>query len=66
MTSVFLELVPQFRAILRANTTAFWDTAPCSLVEVDRSFGDVYCLHHNGDETSTRLHGATSQKAIIF
>jgi hypothetical protein len=66
MTSVFLELVPQIRAMLRANTTAFWDTAPCSLVEVDRRFRDAYCLHHNGDETSTRLHEAASQKAIIF
>jgi hypothetical protein len=26
--------------------TALWDTAPCSLVEVDRRFRDAYCLHH--------------------
>jgi hypothetical protein len=25
--------------------TAFWDNAPCSLVEVDRRFRDAYCLH---------------------
>jgi hypothetical protein len=26
--------------------TAFWDIAPCSLVEVGRRFRGVYCLHH--------------------
>jgi hypothetical protein len=64
--------------------TAFWDIAPCSLVEVDRRSRDAYCLHHEGDIssiialtmetvstyksllTSTRLHGALSQKAVIF
>jgi hypothetical protein len=29
--------------------TAFWDIAPCSLVEVDRHFRGAYCLHHQGD-----------------
>jgi hypothetical protein len=28
----------------------FWDTAPCSLVEVDRRSRNAYCLHHKGDE----------------
>jgi hypothetical protein len=27
----------------------FWDVAPCRLVEVDRSFRDVYCLHYHYD-----------------
>jgi hypothetical protein len=27
--------------------TAFWDIAPCSLVEVDRRFTGTYCLHHH-------------------
>jgi hypothetical protein len=31
--------------------TAFWDIAPCSLVEVDRRFRGAYCLHYQGDET---------------
>jgi hypothetical protein len=30
--------------------TAFWDTAPCSLNEVDRRFRSTYCLHLHGDE----------------
>jgi hypothetical protein len=42
----------------------------CSLVEVDRRFTDAYCLQHQGDLqhrcTSTRLHGATSQKGVLF
>jgi hypothetical protein len=28
---------------------AFWDTAPCVLVEADRRFRDAYCLHQQGD-----------------
>jgi hypothetical protein len=56
---------------------AFWDIAPCSLVEIDRRFRGVYCLHQ-GDglwrqyaslkrrSTSVRLHGAVFQKAIIL
>jgi hypothetical protein len=30
--------------------TAFWDVVPRSLVEVDRHFRGVYCLHHQDDE----------------
>jgi hypothetical protein len=26
--------------------TAFWDVAPCCLVDVDRRFRGAYCLHH--------------------
>jgi hypothetical protein len=26
---------------------AFWDTAPCGLVEVDRRFTGAYCHHQN-------------------
>jgi hypothetical protein len=42
---------------------AFWDIAPCSLIEVDLSFrGSI-------SETrpkSARLHGAMSRKAVTF
>jgi hypothetical protein len=31
--------------------TASWDTAPCSLVEVDRRLRGAYYLHHQGDDT---------------
>jgi hypothetical protein len=27
----------------------FWDVEPSSHIEVDRSFGGAYCLHHQGD-----------------
>jgi hypothetical protein len=30
--------------------TAFWDIAPCILVEVDRRFRDVCCHHHQSDD----------------
>jgi hypothetical protein len=56
--------------------TAFWDIAPCSLVEVDQHFRSAYCLHHHPDEGSTHLcnvgllqqdyiYGAISQKSVI-
>jgi hypothetical protein len=37
--------------------TAFWDIAPCSLIEVLPLFRDVYCFHHHrpGDWGSTHL-----------
>jgi hypothetical protein len=49
-------------------------------MEIDRRFGDTYCLHHEGDdwgsdngdsasETSAhaiRLHVATTHKMVIF
>jgi hypothetical protein len=28
---------------------AFWDVAPCILVEVNRRFRGARCLHHQGD-----------------
>jgi hypothetical protein len=28
---------------------AFWDVAPCSLVDIDRRFRRTYRLHHQGD-----------------
>jgi hypothetical protein len=31
--------------------TAFWDIAPCSLVEVDRRFSGAYCLVYQSAET---------------
>jgi hypothetical protein len=40
----------------------FWDVAPCSLVEIDRSFREAYCLYHQSDG----LNSATFQKTIIF
>jgi hypothetical protein len=43
----------------------FWDVAPCSLVEVYRSFRGACCFHHQ-QWVSTRLHGATSQTTVIF
>jgi hypothetical protein len=43
----------------------------CSLVEVDRRFGGVYLSWRQYETlerraTSTRVHGATSQRAIIY
>jgi hypothetical protein len=37
----------------------FWVVAPCGLVEVYRSFRDVCCLHHQGDEALRPDNGDT-------
>jgi hypothetical protein len=70
-----------YQVLTAASTkmTAFWDTAACGLVEVDRRFRSAYCLHHQsgyGDSrpyaslkcrsTSPRLHGAISQMGDIL
>jgi hypothetical protein len=56
--------------------TAFWDVALCSLIKVHQCFKGAYYFHHQDDSgsstplkhrsTSTRIHGAISQKAVIF
>jgi hypothetical protein len=43
-------------AISVKNMTAFWDTASCSLVEVDRRFRGTYCLHHYPDDEGSTHH----------
>jgi hypothetical protein len=42
--------------------TVFMDVAPCSLVEVYRCFRGACCFQNYGG----RLHGAASQKTVIF
>jgi hypothetical protein len=45
----------------------FCDTAPCTLLEVDRHVKGAYSPQHKGSlpTISTRLHGAASQKAVV-
>jgi hypothetical protein len=60
----------RFQVLTAAATkmTALWDIVLCSLVEVDQRFRGVYCLHRQRDhrQSSSRLYGAISQKAVIF
>jgi hypothetical protein len=44
--------------------TAFWDTVPYSLAEVDRCFRGVYCLHYQG--TSMMEAVRTSETSFYF
>jgi hypothetical protein len=37
------------------NMTAFWDVAPCSLLDTDRRFGRAYRLHHHHDDGGNKL-----------
>jgi hypothetical protein len=72
MTGIFVRF--QVLMVVSMKMTAFWDVAPCSLMEADQCFMGEYCLHHLGDEytrlkhwsTSMRLHSAISHKAVIF
>jgi hypothetical protein len=54
---------------------AFWDVAPCSLVEVDRRVRGAYCHYHQSGYGGSAHHtmvcsnettSATSQNALIF
>jgi hypothetical protein len=33
--------------VASVKNTAFWDVAPCSIVEIDQCFRGIYCLHHH-------------------
>jgi hypothetical protein len=55
------------------NITVFLNISSCSLVEIYRRFRGAFCFHHQDDESplkhcsiSIRLHGAVSQKTVIF
>jgi hypothetical protein len=41
--------------VVNMKMNVFWDAAPCSPIEIDRRFGDAFCVHHTG-----------SQKEAIF
>jgi hypothetical protein len=48
----------------------FWDVLPCSQVDSDRRFRDVYCLHHQGDipedsKLLQRLFSSINNKNIM-
>jgi hypothetical protein len=43
-----LNIIPCFKTLARLNITAFWDIAPCSLVDVDLRFKGAYCVRHQG------------------
>jgi hypothetical protein len=46
----------QVLMVMGMNMTVFWDMVPCSLIDVDRYFRGVYCLHHqDSDGGSTHL-----------
>jgi hypothetical protein len=55
-----IELV-RFQVLTAASMkmTAFWNTAPCSLVEVDRRFRGAYCLHQGTSETFVYFNETT-------
>jgi hypothetical protein len=66
-----LALITNQKRKINLNMTAFWDIAPCNLIAVDRSFRDAYSYHNQvallkRPSTSTILHVAISQKALIF
>ena len=43
----------------------FWVTTPCTVVDMYRTFGRMFCLHlHGGTFLSTKLDGITSQDTV--
>jgi hypothetical protein len=68
----FGKRVPEHTLRKQVKMIAFWDIAPFGLVQVHRRFNGAYCLMMEAVRTCgmsvyfRRLHGAISQKAIIF
>jgi hypothetical protein len=70
----------EFLTVPNVKVTASWDIVLCSFIEVDRRFRGVYCRRYQRDRsgdggskhllerrlTSMGLHGAISQKAVLF
>jgi hypothetical protein len=46
LKTVFTQVRFQILTAASIRMTAFWETAPYNLVEVDRRFRGAYCLHH--------------------
>jgi hypothetical protein len=46
--------------ICTLKISALWDTAPCSLVEVQRRFIGAYCLHHEVRTESLNIISASN------
>jgi hypothetical protein len=44
-----LSNVLKFKTPGLVNMTVFWDVAPCSPVDTDRRFGDVYYVHQTDE-----------------
>jgi hypothetical protein len=65
MSSTFL-LGSEVLTAASTKMAVFWVVAPCRLVEVYQRFRGPCCLHHQGNDYSSRLHGATTQKTTIF
>jgi hypothetical protein len=41
--------ISRFLTAVRMKMALFWDVTSCGLVEVDRRFRSVYCVHDQGD-----------------
>jgi hypothetical protein len=56
------------------KSSIFWDITPCSVLKVNRRFGQIYRLHLQGRisqarcsvEAGGKSHGVTSQKTELF
>jgi hypothetical protein len=44
----------------------FRDVAQYSLADIDRRFGEAYCLHHQGDESSHSVTISLSRRTVLW
>jgi hypothetical protein len=58
-----------FQVLMAASIkmTAFWNIAPCSLIEVNRCFRGLYRFHYLGDEYALMMEAVcTSETSVYF
>jgi hypothetical protein len=55
--TLYKMIFKRFKILHGLKMSACRDISPCGLTEVDRGFGNVYCLHHQGCRLHTRRHG---------
>jgi hypothetical protein len=51
---IFISVRLQALTAASMKMTVFWDVAPCTLIEIDRHFGDAYWFHHQGEDGGSK------------
>jgi hypothetical protein len=47
------------------NTAVIWHVTPFSLVNIEQSFREAYCLHHKGDVMALMIEAVTASGTLF-